>query len=161
MIRNQTVVGLFSTVLIWQLWPRQDGPGVSVLSMLLCSLIQCSKLLVHVFQKQVEAGVCMSEDIIEDALDRLRGAVTIVYPMNLPPYDPIRMEFEGKEELGGTQAGQLVMDEAEAQLWWAGKQLVRGKKVEDFVGKNDKTKVVCKLQKVRNLNSRTVVYFCT
>ena len=54
-------------------------------------------------QDQVTAGVCMTEDIIRDALDKLRGAVTIVYPMNLPPYDPIRMEFEGKEDLTGTQ----------------------------------------------------------
>lgn len=45
----------------------------------------------------------MSEDLIADALDKLRGAVTIVYPMNLPPYDPIRLEFEGKEDLTGTQ----------------------------------------------------------
>lgn len=45
----------------------------------------------------------MSEEIIADALDKLRGAVTIVYPMNLPSYDPIRLEFEGKEDLSGTQ----------------------------------------------------------
>ena len=49
------------------------------------------------------ADVCMTEDIIGDALDKLRGAVTIVYPMNLPPYDPIRLEFEGTEDLSGTQ----------------------------------------------------------
>ena len=47
--------------------------------------------------------MCMSEDIIRDALDKLRGAVTIVYPMNLPPYDPVRLEFEGNEDLSGTQ----------------------------------------------------------
>jgi cilia- and flagella-associated protein 298 len=29
--------------------------------------------------------------------------VTIVYPMGLPPHDPIRMEFENVEELEGTQ----------------------------------------------------------
>lgn len=45
----------------------------------------------------------MTEDIIRDALDKLRGAATIVYPMQLPPYDPIRLEFEGKEDLSGTQ----------------------------------------------------------
>ena len=45
----------------------------------------------------------MTEDIISDALDKLRGAIMIVYPMNLPPYDPIRLEFEGKEGLSGTQ----------------------------------------------------------
>ena len=53
------------------------------------------------------AGVCMTEDIISDALDRLRGALMIVYPMNLPPYDPIRLEFEGNEDLSGTQVGKL------------------------------------------------------
>ena len=45
----------------------------------------------------------MTEDMVRDALDKLRGAVTIVYPMQLPPYDPIRLEFEGKEDLDGTQ----------------------------------------------------------
>ena len=45
----------------------------------------------------------MTDDIIHDALDKLRGAVTIVYPMGLPPHDPIRLEFEGQEDLSGTQ----------------------------------------------------------
>ncbi len=54
-------------------------------------------------QNQVKAGVCLSEEMIRDTLDKLRGAVTIVYPMNLPPYDPVRLEFEGNEELAGTQ----------------------------------------------------------
>ena len=51
----------------------------------------------------------MTGDIISDALDKLRGAVTIVYPMNLPPYDPIRMEFEGQEDLTGTQVHMFVL----------------------------------------------------
>jgi len=45
----------------------------------------------------------MCGGIIGDAMDKLRGAVTIVYPMNLPPYDIIRAEFEGTEDLSGTQ----------------------------------------------------------
>ena len=36
--------------------------------------------------------------MIRDAVDRLRGATMIVYPMGLPPHEPIRMEFEGKIE---------------------------------------------------------------
>ena len=51
----------------------------------------------------VTANVCMTEASIKDALDKLRGAVMIVYPMNLPPHDPIRLEFEGNEDLTGTQ----------------------------------------------------------
>lgn len=42
-------------------------------------------------------------EMVKDALDQLRGATMIVYPMGLPPYDPIRMEFENKEDLSGTQ----------------------------------------------------------
>ena len=48
----------------------------------------------------------MTEATIKDALDKLRGAVTgcmIVYPINLPPHHPIRLEFEGNEDLTGTQ----------------------------------------------------------
>lgn len=54
-------------------------------------------------QKQVEASICVTMEMVKDALDQLRGAVMIVYPMGLPPYDPIRMEFENKEDLSGTQ----------------------------------------------------------
>ena len=41
------------------------------------------------------------QQLIEDTLDMLRGAVTIVFPMGLPPYDPIREEFENTEDLSG------------------------------------------------------------
>lgn len=40
------------------------------------------------------------------------------------------------------------MPEDECQLWWASKELQRGKKLQDYVGKNEKTKLVVKLQKV-------------
>lgn len=43
----------------------------------------------------------MTKDIVKDALDQLHGAVVIVYPMGLPPYDPIQMEFQGAEDLAG------------------------------------------------------------
>lgn len=42
-------------------------------------------------------------EMVKEALDQLRGAVMIVYPMGLPPHDPIRMEFENQEDLSGTQ----------------------------------------------------------
>ncbi len=45
------------------------------------------------------------------------------------------------------QAGQQVLDEETAQLWWAGKELSRGKKLKDYVGRNEKTKITAKLQK--------------
>ncbi|KAK1344373.1 hypothetical protein QTO34_014940 [Cnephaeus nilssonii] len=98
------------------------------------------------FQKQVEAGVCVTMEMVQDALDQLRGAVMIVYPMGLPPYDPIRMEFENKEDLSGTQAALSVIAEPDAQLWWAAKELRRTKTLSDYVGKNEKTKIIVKIQ---------------
>lgn len=85
--------------------------------------------------------------MVKEAIDQLRGAVTIVYPMGLPTYDPIRMEFEDREELGGTQASLQVLEEAATSLWFSGKELIPEKKMEAFVGKNEKTKLIVKLQK--------------
>ncbi|XP_051541617.1 cilia- and flagella-associated protein 298 [Myxocyprinus asiaticus] len=97
--------------------------------------------------KQVQANVCITMDTVKEALDQLRGAVMIVYPMGLPPHDPIRMDFENQEDLTGTQASLQVIPEEEAQLWWASKELQRGKKLQDYIGKNEKTKIVVKIQK--------------
>lgn len=63
-------------------------------------------LAVSVFlprQKQAEANVCVTMEMVTEALDQLRGAVMIAYPMGLPPHDPIRMELEHREDLSGTQ----------------------------------------------------------
>lgn len=46
------------------------------------------------------------------------------------------------------KAALEVMELDSASLWWAGKEIARGKKLHDFVGTNEKTKIVCKLQKV-------------
>lgn len=98
-------------------------------------------------KKQVQANVCFTMEMVKEALDQLRGAVMIVYPMGLPPHDPIRMEFEDREDLSGTQASLQVITEDECQLWWAGKEMQRGKKLQDYIGKNEKTKLVIKIQK--------------
>ncbi|KAL2094297.1 hypothetical protein ACEWY4_009016 [Coilia grayii] len=98
-------------------------------------------------KKQAQANVCVTMEMVKEALDLLRGAVMIVYPMGLPPHDPIRMELEEKEDLAGTQASFQVIPAEEGQLWWAGKEMQRNKKLQDYVGKNEKTKIVVKLQK--------------
>ncbi|XP_054611100.1 cilia- and flagella-associated protein 298-like isoform X1 [Dunckerocampus dactyliophorus] len=100
-----------------------------------------------VSKKQAEANVCVTMAMVKEGLDQLRGATMIVYPMGLPPHDPIRMEFEDCEDLSGTQASLQVLAEDECQLWWAAKEMQRGKKLQDYIGKNDKTKLVVKIQK--------------
>lgn len=94
----------------------------------------------------VKSNTCLTEQHICDAIDILRGAIMIAYPMNLPPYDPIREEFENREELKGTQDHKMVLDVSVTKLWFAGKEMLCGKKLLDYVGKNEKSKVIVKVQ---------------
>lgn len=61
------------------------------------------------------------------------------------------------------QASLQVITEDECQLWWAAKEMQRGKKLQDYVGKNEKTKLVVKIQKVRAIsdNLKLVFLHCT
>lgn len=90
----------------------------------------------------------LTEAKVQEAIDELRGAVTIVYPMGLPPHDPIQMELENKEDLEGTQASLEVIPFTEASIWFSGKEMQTGKKLSDYLGKNEKSKVIVKIQKV-------------
>ena len=51
----------------------------------------------------VAANKCLTSEDVKSAIDEMRGAVMIVYPMGLPPHDPIKMEFDNEEDLSGTQ----------------------------------------------------------
>lgn len=95
----------------------------------------------------VKRDVCLTESKVQECIDELRGAVTIVYPMGLPPHDPILMEFENNEDLEGTQAMLDIIPHNEASIWFSGKEMVPTKKLSDFMGKNDKSKVIVKIQK--------------
>lgn len=86
---------------------------------------------------------------VGEAIALLRGAVTIVYPMQLPPHDIIRAEFTNTEDLTGLQASKEVIEPSKAQLWFAGRQILGGDhKLHEFIGRNDKTKVVVKLNQI-------------
>ena len=60
------------------------------------------------FQKKVQANEFVTLAVVQEAINILRGAVTIVYPMGLPPHDPIRCEFENTEDLSGTQVSCMI-----------------------------------------------------
>uniref|UniRef100_A0A0A9YT76 Uncharacterized protein C21orf59 n=2 Tax=Lygus hesperus TaxID=30085 RepID=A0A0A9YT76_LYGHE len=102
----------------------------------------------RVSKKKVEANQCLTHKAIQETLDILRGATMIVYPMGLPPHEPIRLELENNEDLSGTQASAEVVDPNLAQLWFSGKEILRGKKMKDFVGNNEKTKIIVKISQV-------------
>lgn len=109
----------------------------------------CADSRAMITKKLVDTGVPLTAQHVRNALDILRGAVTIVYPMELPPHDNIRMEFTNIEDLAGTQAALEIIEPAKAELWFAGHQMYteNNKRLRDYLGNNDKCKVIVKLTK--------------
>jgi hypothetical protein len=105
----------------------------------------------------VKSGTVLKPQMLKDAFESIKGAITIVYPQGLPEWDPVREAIEDVEDLAGTAASKLVYPPMEATLWWAGKELVREKLLSDFVGKNDKTKIIVKIQKVFFIHDSAVL----
>ena len=83
---------------------------------------------------------------LEEAINNIRGAVMIVYPMGLPDYDHVRQILEEREQLEGAEALE-ILEADKATLWFFAKEAQPEKALSDYVGKNDKSKVVAKLQK--------------
>jgi hypothetical protein len=104
-----------------------------------------AKLMVS--KKLVNENRTLTLKDVQEAINLLKGAVMIVYPMQLPPQDPIRMEFNNTEDLSGTQASLEVIEPAKVQLWFAGHQMMPDKKLGEIVGGNEKTKIIIKLCK--------------
>eukprot|EP01137_Pigoraptor_chileana_P026501 Opistho-2@7872 len=107
----------------------------------------CAEALAVIHKNQVAANVCLNEKTIKDVISTIGGAITMAYPMGLPPHEVVRAILEDDEDLSGTQASQAVIDVSVAQLWWAGKELLKEKKLGDFIGRNEKTKIIVKIQK--------------
>lgn len=58
----------------------------------------------------VEQGKPLTRELVNEAFMMLSGAVTIVYPMGLPPYDPIQMELKNEEDLSGTHVSWICWE---------------------------------------------------
>lgn len=84
--------------------------------------------------------------LLTEKLDNMRGAVIMSFPMGLPEWDTVRLTIEGIDGLEGTAAGQDLMDPDSAEVWIASRALERSQTVGDRLGKNEKTKVIAKMQ---------------
>lgn len=92
-------------------------------------------------KRTIDRAACQTQ------IDNMRGAVMIAYPAyhRLPAYDPARLELEDREELDGASEMQNVLDHTQTNFWWAGKELRTDQTLEQYVGRNEKTKIVAKL----------------
>jgi len=98
-------------------------------------------------KSQAKQRKALSLDVIDDKIANIRGAVTMAYPMGLPEWDPVKQALESPDGLLGTQASNALLEPDTATLWCAGREFRRDQTVADRLGRNEKTKVVAKLQK--------------
>lgn len=61
--------------------------------------------------------------------------------------------FTDSAEFHQLLTGMEVLQEDTTKLWWAGKELDRSRRLCDCIGKNEKTKIVLRLQ---SADSRTM-----
>merc|ERR1712054_127933 len=79
---------------------------------------------------QFERKVEFTLEMLQDHVDKIRGALMIAYPMGLPDWEPARQAVEDTEELEGTSEGQDVMQE-EAMMAYYFKKKEEWKKLEE------------------------------
>ncbi|XP_064466261.1 cilia- and flagella-associated protein 298-B-like [Ornithodoros turicata] len=91
----------------------------------------------RVSNSQQESGTCVSESLIFNTVEMLKNTVSAT---------ALDVESSGKilESLSAKNLEMYLPDE-DVHLWWAGKELTRGKKLSDFVGKNEKTTILAVL----------------
>mmetsp|Transcript_9601 Transcript_9601/g.21459 ORF Transcript_9601/g.21459 Transcript_9601/m.21459 type:complete len:280 (-) Transcript_9601:146-985(-) len=97
---------------------------------------------------QAQKRIALTEQGIAELLDNVRGAVEVAYPNGLPDWDLAKVSLEDSMlGLKDTPIGAALLDKASTSLWVAGKEFERGQLISDRLGKNEKTRVVAKLQK--------------
>ncbi|KNE61836.1 hypothetical protein AMAG_07112 [Allomyces macrogynus ATCC 38327] len=125
---------------------RRNGfaPLQSIHDMMYAAITEAQEAI---SKKNVQLKVKLTRESLDKILANFKGAVTIAYPMGLPEFDPVQEILDDTEDIGATVHAKTVLDPNTATLWWAGKELKRGKLLSDFVGRNDKTTIIAKLQR--------------
>ena len=98
-------------------------------------------------QALVTRKVALSVSILREKVEHFRGVVMMAYPSGLPEWDTVSLSLEGSEGLKSTSVGQNILDPETAELWVAARIVDRDLPLANRFGKNEKTKVVGKLQR--------------
>lgn len=108
--------------------------------------VRKAKQVIHV--DNVAKKIPITKDALEEQIEWFRGMTMKAYPAyhGLGEWEPVLVLLENKEDIDHTLHGTDDLELDKAQLWWAGKELTKGKKLSDFVGKNEKSKVIVKMQ---------------
>ena len=93
--------------------------------------------------ENVKSNTPLNKSQINEAIRMLRGAVKIVYNKGLPEYDPVEIDFQNWESNKLSENSKLNINNA--VLWFSNKRLASDKKLSNYFGTNEKSKVVVKL----------------
>jgi len=96
---------------------------------MLISVVQEAKKCIS--KDQVEKKVALAVSALKEQINNLRGAVMIAYPAyhGLPEWEPVRLVLENQIDFA--HRGDEYLVEKDTSLWWAGKELLRGKLLRD------------------------------
>ncbi|KYF46606.1 putative protein c21orf59 [Toxoplasma gondii TgCatPRC2] len=102
----------------------------------------------NVSHEKVQAKQPLTMKSVRSAFENLRGAVMIAYPAfhDLPEWDPARILLEEEEQQKDTGIIAETFDKNKTSLWWAGKELQNDKELCHYIGRNEKTKIIARLQ---------------
>lgn len=95
----------------------------------------------------VSKKIALSSEVLKRNLENFRSVVTMSYPEGLPEWDTVQLSLESVDGLKSTAAGQNILDPKTTELWVANHIVDRHLLLSDRFGKNEKTKLVGKLQR--------------
>ena len=103
-----------------------------------------AKQMVH--KTQVDRKEFITEEMIKQEMDIIRGLIMMGYPgyHGLGPYEPVRKLLEEDFDFDPRTTDWLDLDKT--TIWVVSKELVAPKLFSDYFGKNEKQKFVVKLQ---------------
>ena len=101
-----------------------------------------------IFKGQVDNKVALTKQMIMDELDIIRGLIMMAYPAyhGLGDWEPIKVILENREEFEEKMDLSDDLSADKSTAWICGKELMRGKLLSDYFGKNEKQKLVIKIQ---------------
>ena len=108
--------------------------------------VRTAKALIHI--NNVDNKKWINKEQLLETIEWFRGMTMKAYPAfhGLGHWEPVLVLLENKEFFEPRLHGTDDLELDKCQMWWAGKELVSGKKLSDYCGKNDKCKIIVKLQ---------------
>mmetsp|Transcript_9075 Transcript_9075/g.16635 ORF Transcript_9075/g.16635 Transcript_9075/m.16635 type:complete len:243 (+) Transcript_9075:270-998(+) len=117
-------------------------PGADVAKVLKRTADEC-RAVVDV--KQAERKIPLSKEKIDEAIQNIKGAVMIAYPMNLPEHDEVRIILDGKADIQAA-VPQEAVDPKTCVLWFSRKRMERNQVLSKYCGRNEKMFLKVRLQ---------------